>query len=565
MNAAPMPSTAGVRAAGRDQAPGARPGGARFAWLAGLLAAVAPLWIAHELPIVDLPQHAYAVAALVQAGDHTTLYPVYFEPRPGLRPYLGYYAIVLPLSHVMPFELANRLFLTLTIVALPLSLAFLLGALRRPRWPALLAIPFAFGDSFGWGLLGFQAAVPLSFVALGAFVRALADARGRVRWSVVLAVSLVAMFCFHPAPIALIAVGIPWLALLTPVPEDVTGRGPARLRARLPAAIALSPFVLAAIAWTALLTGRSGGGTEMLGRLRSLVRSPGTHLDYHPFADNLRDFPVLAANLLRDGSDAAGALAAVLVALLAAAVALRRRREEPAARPAGDEAARAVGESGRERWRGAGLVVIALALYFLLPYDVRFYVGILNTRFAGVAAALAVTLVPDVGPRAARSFAWLAVVAALLTSAALTRGFLAFDRESRPLRNLVAATGRRPRVMGLLFDRDSRVMRHPVYLHAAAVLARARGGLPDYTLGNWQQAPLRYRIPSPPTYLSEWRPDRFDYDQHAHPWDHFLGRGREPQEVLGAHLGTELSLAARDGGFWLVRRHAKAAASSAAP
>jgi len=50
----------------------------------------------------------------------------------------------------LPVDVANRAFLTLMLAALPLSLAFLLRSLGRPAWAALLAIPFAYGDSFGW-------------------------------------------------------------------------------------------------------------------------------------------------------------------------------------------------------------------------------------------------------------------------------------------------------------------------------------------------------------------------------------------------------------------------------
>jgi hypothetical protein len=147
----------------------------------------------------------------------------------------------------------------------------------------------------------------------------------------------------------------------------------------------------------------------------------------------------------------------------------------------------------------------------------------------------------------------LAAAASLATAVPLARGFRAFERESAPLREIVAAVGDRPTIMGLVHDHGSRVVRHPVYLHAAASAARAHGGIPNYTLAGWSISPIRHREAPPPSYQDEWHPGRFA----TRPWaryDHFLGRGRAPETVFGERLGRELVVAARAGDWWLVRR-----------
>ena len=78
--------------------------------------------------------------------------------------------------------------------------------------------------------------------------------------------------------------------------------------------------------------------------------------------------------------------------------------------------------------------------------------------------------------------------------------------------------------------------------------------MPNYSLAGWRQAPIRYRGAPPPSFPSEWRPDLFDYATQGVAYDHFLGRGVEPERVFGERLGRELYLAARAGDFWLVRR-----------
>jgi len=109
-------------------------------------------------------------------------------------------------------------------------------------------------------------------------------------------------------------------------------------------------------------------------------------------------------------------------------------------------------------------------------------------------------------------------------------------------------------VMGLIFDPGSRVVRHPVFLHSAAVIAREQGGAPNFTFALTPHSPLRYCGAPPPTFPSEWRPDQFNYEREGRAYDHFLLRGITPRQVFGPRLGTELTLAGQSDGFWLVGR-----------
>src|SRR3954465_7336751 len=147
----------------------------RTLWMVALIAGVAPLWAAQALPLVDLPQHLHLISVLHRLDDASTLYPEFFARRPALTPYLGYYYLVSALNWLMPIETANRVFLSAYVAGLPLSLAFLLRSFKRPVWPALLSLPFAYGDSFAWGFINYIAALPLSFLCCGLFVRAIAD------------------------------------------------------------------------------------------------------------------------------------------------------------------------------------------------------------------------------------------------------------------------------------------------------------------------------------------------------------------------------------------------------
>jgi len=136
----------------------------RLVYAAALVLGVLPLWVARHLPMVDLPQHLHLISVLHRLEDATTLYPELFAARRELTPYLGYYYAVSGLNWLLPLELANRLFLSAYVAGLALALAFLLRGLGRPSWPSLLALPLAYGDSFGWGFVNYLASLPLALL-----------------------------------------------------------------------------------------------------------------------------------------------------------------------------------------------------------------------------------------------------------------------------------------------------------------------------------------------------------------------------------------------------------------
>jgi hypothetical protein len=505
----------------------------RVAYALGLLLGVAPLWVSHQLPMVDLPQHLALISALHRLGDPTTLYPAVFAARGELTPYLGYYHLVSALHWLLPLEVANRLFLTAVVAGLPLSLAFLLRTVGRPRWPSLLALPFTYGDSFGWGFINYLAALPLAVLACGCFLRALAEPPGRYRWALAHGAVLLAVLLMHVQAFFFLALALPWLLLTTPTPGG--------LRARLPALLSLLPALGVFALWGAgrLLAPaevEEGAPWKAWGPLLSQQ-----NLAFKPLAQNAGELPHLLANQLRDGTDSWAVLAVAglgVGAVLAAALGARGTRRE----------------SGLARLRLLGLGLLALLLYFALPFDIRGAIYYFNTRYVHLAAALLVASVPPLAARVRPAFLVLGAAMALLLALPLARGFRAFDAEAEPLLRFAALTPPGPRVMGLVWNPSSRVVAHPVFLHAASVPARLRGGITNFSFALTPHSPLRYRGTPPPTFPSEWRPDGFRWETMGDAYSHFLVRGPSPERLFGSRLGSELHVvAAADGMWWLAR------------
>jgi hypothetical protein len=507
----------------------------RLVYSLAVLFGLAPLWSTGQLPMVDLPQHLHLISALHRLDDPTTLYPQLLEARGQLTPYLGYYYLVSLLHWLLPLELANRLFLSASVAAVPLSLAFLLEGLGRPRWPSLLALPFAYGDSFAWGFVNSCAAMPLAFTCCGLLVRTLSaeDTARRRRWAVLLGLCLVLVLLFHVQPFAWLGLALPVLLVLTP----------ARPGARRAAVLAALPGVLLFLVWVVARTGEpapveQGAPWKAWGPMLS-----SQNLAFKPFDQNAQELWLVLANALRDGSDRAALWGVVAVALAGLAAGAREVGQ-------GLRAPRAAAS-----WLAMlGLAAAALALFFLLPFDIRGYVYYLNTRYAHLAAALLVAALPA-GPRAPRPFLlWGAAAAVAVYGLVLARGYARFGDESRDLRELARLTTSRPRVMGLIFQAGSAVVSHPVYLHAACELARTGGGIANFSFALTPHSPLRYRAEPPPTFPSEWQPGQLDYERQGRFYDHFLLRGARPEQVFGQRLGSELTVTGQSGGFWLVRR-----------
>lgn len=521
----------------------------RLLYVVGLALGVLPLWASSQLPMVDLPQHLHLISVLHRIDDPTTLYPKLFAIRGELTPYLGYYYAVSFLNWFLPLGIANKLFLSAYVIGMPLGLAFLLRSLGRPSWPSLLSLPFAYGDSFAWGFVNYCSALPIAFFACAAFVRSISDPHRRKAWAAALAVSLVLTLLFHVQVFAFLGLALPLLLLATRAAEDDAAlrSRPVRIRALLgPRAAALAATLPALALFGVWVVARIGQPTEIRYGAPWMAWGPllsQSNLSFKSFAQNRDELFGVLANQLRDGSDRYALYATALVA--AAAVVL-------GCLPSTRKSEAVEGRLGR--WRILALGLLALLLYFALPFDIRGYIYYLNTRYAHLAAALLICAVPPVRPAVGRLLTAGAVACAALLGIVLAQGFVAFGREASAVDRLAPQCPPTPMVMGLIFNPFSRVVTHPVYLHSAATLALERGGATNFSFARTPHSPVRYRSAPPPTFPSEWRPDQFDYASQGRAYNAFLVRGATPAEVFGPLLGSELELAGREDGFYLVRR-----------
>ena len=134
-------------------------------------AALAPLFAARYLPLLDAPNHLGAIAIWHHYDDPLFGFSRHYELNLQPVPYGGYFGGVHLLSYLLPIEWANKLFIALVLVALPASLAVYLAAHRRPPVLALAALPLGWSNFMALGFFAFLAGVALLLLALALLAR----------------------------------------------------------------------------------------------------------------------------------------------------------------------------------------------------------------------------------------------------------------------------------------------------------------------------------------------------------------------------------------------------------
>jgi hypothetical protein len=513
-----------------------------------VVASAVPLWAYEYLPFMDLPQHLATIAVLHDHGDPELGYAAFFEVDLLSTPYLAYYVATDLLAYLLPgphaVETANRLFLTLYALLLPLGAWRFLAAAGRERALSLLAFPVIYGTFLFMGFVNFVAALPFYLFGLGALLRWLEHGRRR-DWVWMVVHSLI-VFVSH-TQVYLLYLGSVGLLLLLTWPG---------LRRVLRAAAHLGPTLALFVAW--VLTSNVLAGDDQWQAGRGGRNASPAGAGWEDLGTTVRELPARLVDAWRDSSDE---LLLVLLGFTLAVLLLLRRSPVPAPGPSGAGA----GPWPRVRavLRANALEILSLvllALYVALPNSYK-WIWPLNWRLVPVAylVGLAWLRLPPLGPRARAA---LAVPLAALTLAGVwnhSRHFARFQEEVGPLAEVLAAAEPRRRTMGLIFDKGSGVVTPTLapYLHFAQYYQLRRGGLADFSFANFAQSPIHFHERTGPPHLPlrwEWTPEQLRWPTHppgaADYYDYYLVRGGSGRGPFGSALARGEVREVKQAGRW---------------
>ena len=182
-------------------------------FIAMLVIHVAPVWIFRYFPTQDGPAHVYNSKVLKDYHD-----PSNREIREAYRlnlrlfPNWTSHASMMALMYIVPPTIAEKIFLTVTIALLPLSLCYLLGAIdRRYVLFSLVGFIFSHHNLLHMGFYNFSLSVSLALFTLGYWWKHRRDIQ--VRQIVVLNVLLVLTYVTHFGSYALLLAAMAVIAL----------------------------------------------------------------------------------------------------------------------------------------------------------------------------------------------------------------------------------------------------------------------------------------------------------------------------------------------------------------
>jgi hypothetical protein len=211
-------------------------------WICTLIA----LWLPRFLPLLDLPNHIDAIAIWHRYHDPSWRYSEYYDLQLPPVPYWGYFFPVHMLAYVFPLEIANKIYLSAYVLALPLGFALLADRFGRSPWLAIFTWPLVFNMNWMFGFItccaGF-AVLPYAVYALDLFLEA--PTRKRGIW---LFVATTALYFTHVLPWL-------WFGAAAAILLFCHGWHPRRMLAA--AGLMLPSLVIAVIGWRATATGFS--------------------------------------------------------------------------------------------------------------------------------------------------------------------------------------------------------------------------------------------------------------------------------------------------------------------
>jgi hypothetical protein len=444
-----------------------------------ILLSWAPIWLTEYAPLPDTAVHLASASIWTHLDNPEYHLREFYSLSLGVTPYWGYYLLIRIFAVFFSLMTANRLVLSLYVLAWALGFLRLLNQLGHSRWLTLGAFAYLWSFSFNLGFIHCAlsfALVPWALAEFDAFC-----AQPSIRRGFVAALLGVAIYFNH-----LLGWGL-YLGASGLMGLMYRGRS---LRQLLPRALV----------WSAVLV--VGIIASVMGRGKGM----GSGIRHAAFSG--RNSPLELCRMLFDNiwnlcaaheTQWAGAI--ILLATIALIVTAKWPRSLHA-------------------WRGAALSLTALTAYFLLPRSVLqpSYIWGVSFRFATMGLLGLLLCIPGV---IAGARVWLLVPIVAASLFIQGDAWAHWRRSSRLVAGFDEVAALPPSGARVLF-----IVREPWrdptsainYVNPYSWYQVLRGG---YNPWNFEDGfPIRYdkRLPAP-----EWRNPSFDWATQGNVYDYVIG------------------------------------------
>ncbi len=145
---------------------------AKNRWIAALFVlsvlAIAPIWMVARMPLLDYPNHLARNFVLYHLNDPHYNFAQWYRADWGLYPYVGMDLILVNLQRFVSIETAGKIFVSLCVITLPLSvLWFLRWVNRGQEMLALFALFVGYDMFLLQGFLNFKLSLAACFFICG--------------------------------------------------------------------------------------------------------------------------------------------------------------------------------------------------------------------------------------------------------------------------------------------------------------------------------------------------------------------------------------------------------------
>jgi hypothetical protein len=452
---------------------------------------VGGLFVTRLLPCVDYPQHLALsdVArrlARPDAPEHAFYRLNYFTYN-GL-----FHIVVAKLAEVLPVELAGRLLVAASLVAMAGAVVALVRILRRPPAYAALFTPVLFSFSVGWGFVNYVLGTAIAAWAL------VLVARVAIRPAIlpIAAVAVLGLVCSWAHVLAMMILCVAALALGTEAAwRAAPASGPRWRRAGrtvLRTAAAVAPLLLGCAYCVWVFTQQYDWDPNM-------YRDPTIEGSAPPLIDKLVFFGAYATDLYNDGSDQVILWATVCLMTWAAALSWRQRR---------------AWDRPREQSPPFVLPLVFLTLAYLATPMVLVGTHLIFPRLSQWALLGALLATPRIldATKAARARAFMLLLA-LLTGISTLGHCALFAWETIDASRLIDDLPSGGAATAVIWDPGTTAFRNGSLTHLAAYYGARKHGKWAFAFARYLSVPVRFKPDSQPAWPARgWEFDADEYD-----------------------------------------------------
>jgi hypothetical protein len=465
--------------------------GATLSYWAAVALVVAGLFVTKLLPCVDYPQHlALSDVARRLANPNA---PEHAQYQLNYFTYNGlFHIVVAKLSTLMPVELAGRIVIGASLLAMAAAVIALVRVLRRPPAYAALFIPILFSFSVGWGFVNYVLATAIAAWALVFVARA--AIRPTLRSTA--AVGALGLACAFAHVLAMLilclfaaALGVEAAWRASPATR---GRFRRAIRTALCAMAAVAPLVIGCVYCVEVYRQQYDWDPKM-------YRDPTIEGSAPPIVEKVVYFGAFATDLYHDGSDQVILWSAVAIMGWSVMLAFKRR---------------GAWDCPREPTPPIVAPFVAMTLAYFATPMVLVGTHLIFPRLSQWAVLGGVLATPGLldSARAARARRWmlrLAVLAGVNTVLHCTL----FSWETREASQLIDDLPAGRAATAVIWEPWTFAFRNGALTHLAAYYAARKHGRWAFAFARYLSVPVRFKPDSQPAWPARgWEFSAEDYD-----------------------------------------------------